>query len=86
MVYVYILISESGLRTYVGCTTDVERRLNEHNCGKVRSSSPYRPYRVLYTEEFSNLIEARRRERFYKGTTGRRMIHALLEDQKKVEI
>ena len=78
MHYVYILLNEAKTRTYTGVSDDVEKRLKDHNEGKVKSSRPYRPYRVIYTEEFQTLSEARQREKFYKSTTGRRRLKEML--------
>jgi len=48
---------------------DVNKRLEEHNAGKVKSLRPYRPYKIIYTELFATLSEARQKEKFYKSTT-----------------
>jgi putative endonuclease len=75
MIYhVYILLNETKTRTYTGVTDDVEKRLGEHNAGRVKSSSLYRPYKVIYTESFETLSEARQKEKFYKSATGRRRL------------
>ena len=74
MHYVYILLSETKTRTYTGVADDVEKRLKEHNAGRVKSSSPYRPYKVIHAESFETLSEARQKEKFYKSTTGRRRL------------
>ncbi|MEK7114276.1 MAG: GIY-YIG nuclease family protein [Patescibacteria group bacterium] len=42
--------------------------LKTHNNGAVRSTKPFRPWRVGYTEEYSTRTEARRRELFLKRT------------------
>ena len=45
---VYLLESQSG-RTYVGCTTDISRRLREHNGdakGGAKSTRGFRPWHV----------------------------------------
>ena len=78
MYYVYILLNESRNRTYTGVADDVEKRLKEHNAGRVKSSSPYRPYKVIYAEPFETLKEARQKEKFYKSTTGRRRLKEML--------
>ncbi len=74
MYYVYILLNETKTRTYTGVTDDVNKRLAEHNIGRVKSSSPYRPYKIAHTESFATLSEARQKEKFYKSTTGRRKL------------
>ena len=78
MNYVYILLNETKTRTYTGVADDVEKRLNEHNTGRVKSSRPYRPYKIFYTESFATLSEARQKEKFYKSTTGRRRLKEML--------
>ena len=78
MYYVYILLSEAKTRTYAGVAEDVHERLAVHNAGRVKSSSPYRPYKLIHTESFETLSEARQKEKFYKSTTGRRRLKEML--------
>ena len=70
MYYVYILLNEARTRTYTGVADDVNKRLGDHNAGSVKSSRPYRPYKIIHTEAFETLGEARQKEKFYKTTTG----------------
>ena len=74
MYYVYILLNETKTRTYTGVADDVGKRLAEHNAGRVKSSRPYRPYKIIHAESFETLKRARQKERFYKSTTGRRRL------------
>lgn len=65
---VYIL--ECADKTlYAGCTNNLEKRLHEHNHAK--SGAHYtkirRPVKLLYSETFSTLKEAMRREREIKS-------------------
>jgi len=78
MYYVYILLNEAKTRTYTGVAEDVNERLAVHNAGRVKSSSPYRPYKVIHTESFETLSEARQKEKFYKTTIGRRRLKEML--------
>ncbi|MBW2180018.1 MAG: GIY-YIG nuclease family protein [Deltaproteobacteria bacterium] len=39
MYCVYILLNEAETKTYTGVTDDVEKRLKEHNSGRVKSST-----------------------------------------------
>ncbi len=70
MYYVYILESEKSGRHYIGSTANLERRLAEHNEGKVKSTKRYRPWKIIYTEEFSTKTEALKRERKIKSYKG----------------
>lgn len=49
-IYVYVMRSEKDQRFYVGMTSDVSRRLKEHNSGKTRSTKAYRPWVLFFTE------------------------------------
>ncbi len=45
----YVLVSESTSETYVGITTDLERRLGQHNGerpGGARTTTRGRPWRI----------------------------------------
>ena len=62
MYYVYIVRSLNKSWYYVGSTGDVAKRLKEHNSGLTPSTKPHLPFEVIYTEEYSSMTEARRRE------------------------
>lgn len=68
--FVYILESLKDNKLYTGCTSDICKRLHAHNSGKVKSTQKRRPFKVGYFEEYSTLIEARRRERYLKTLKG----------------
>ncbi|MBI5020217.1 MAG: GIY-YIG nuclease family protein [Ignavibacteriales bacterium] len=80
--FVYIIYSQKFKRTYVGQTRNLENRLSFHNYGKVRSTKYYRPWLLLYYEEFATRSEAMNRERWYKTPTGRKMIGELIMKMK----
>lgn len=62
--FIYVLGSAGnrGSRTYVGWTTNLERRLAEHNSGKGARSTRGRQWRILYVERFPTRGEAMSRE------------------------
>ena len=68
--FVYILGSEgkggagspSRPRTYVGWTTDLDKRLAAHNAGKGARSTRGRGWELLYAERYRNRGEAMSRE------------------------
>lgn len=51
---------------YTGWTTDVQRRLAQHNSGGVPSTQARRPFQLVYAEQASSMEEAKRRERTLK--------------------
>ena len=78
MVEVYILKSVHFPKTYVGITTDLRRRLLEHNAGQGAYTKRYKPWGILYSEEYGTMIEARKREKYLKSGTGRKFIAEVL--------
>ena len=62
MAFFYILESKKNGRFYYGSTTDLKRRLEEHNRGKTKATRYLSPWKLLYYEEYSSLRQARQRE------------------------
>jgi putative endonuclease len=75
--YTYILISELNNRRYFGSCEDLKKRLMYHNSGKVPSTKPYRPYRILYYEVYETKREALQREKFFKTINGYKYLKEL---------
>jgi putative endonuclease len=67
MYFTYIQQSEQTGRYYIGSTQDISARLKEHNTGKSPYTSYQRPWKLIYHESYSTLVEARRRERQIKS-------------------
>ena len=65
---VYILECADG-SFYVGCTNNLERRLDQHNNSKwgAHYTKIRRPVALKHSEKYGTLIEARRREAEIKG-------------------
>jgi predicted GIY-YIG superfamily endonuclease len=64
--YVYIIECEDGLY-YTGLTWDTEKRFEQHKSGKgSKFTSKHGFKRVCYIEEFTDLHEARSREKQLK--------------------
>jgi putative endonuclease len=66
--FAYVLGSRRGAdcRTYVGWTTDLERRLAQHNAGVGAKSSRGRKWILLYSERCKSRREAMSREWYIK--------------------
>ena len=55
---------------YSGITNDIEHRIKEHNRGDgARYTFSRRPVKLVYSEKYSNVSEARKREMQVKGWT-----------------
>jgi putative endonuclease len=71
MHYVYMLESNLELgRRYVGLSTDLKRRLEDHNSGKSSHTAKFRPWRVVTYVAFSNKAKAEEFERYLKSGSG----------------
>lgn len=80
MVYtLYVLKSETAVKSYVGITDNLERRLKEHNSGKHLYTKRYVPWRVIYKETFDSFEEVRAREVYFKSATGRRHLKKIFD-------
>jgi len=51
-------------------SSDVQRRLHEHNTKKGRWTSSFKPWELIASEEFGSRREAARREAFLKSRAG----------------
>ena len=71
---VYILQSEKDNKTYVGYSENLEKRLEEHNKGKVTATRHRRPFIVLFTEQCNSEEKAKQREKYWKNGSGRRKL------------
>ena len=75
---VYILRSERNGRYYIGYSADPERRLKEHNEGKVKATKYGRPWVLVYAEQFEDSTTARRREYKLKSMKSRKYLEAII--------
>jgi putative endonuclease len=62
MYYVYLIKSKHNDEIYVGSTTDLKRRLEEHNDGLSLSTNRYKPWYLVSYEAFLEESSARTRE------------------------
>jgi putative endonuclease len=76
--YTYLLKSELNGRYYIGACADPELRLLEHNRGQTRSTSPYRPWRLVWQESFGTRNEALKRERYLKSLKSRAALESMM--------
>lgn len=72
--YVYIIQCE-GNSFYTGYTRNLNSRMRLHLNGKgARYTKMHRPEKVVYTEEFSSIAEAMKREKQIKRLTHRQKL------------
>jgi len=69
MRYVYLLEGRESER-YVGATTDLRRRLAEHNAAKSIQTAKFMPWRLVTYVAFSDDGKATAFERYLKSGSG----------------
>ena len=80
MYQVYVLISLLDFRLYIGISEDVEKRLTQHNSGYVLATKNRKPFKLLYHECYSELSDAKRREKYLKGGKGHNELKIQIQD------
>lgn len=75
---VYILFSEKDHLLYIGYTSNLNRRLENHNSGGTKSTSSRRPLKLIFCEFYLFEEDARRRESYFKTTMGKKALKLML--------
>jgi len=66
MYYVYVLQSVKNKSIYVGCTSDINKRLREHNEGKSFYTKKHLPWKIIYFEGYCDKYDVFSREKSLK--------------------
>lgn len=74
----YVLFSEKDAMLYVGYTSDINRRLQQHHSGNVKSTAYRQPLKLIFCECYLFEKDARNREQYLKTTAGKRAIKLML--------
>ena len=64
---VYILASAPGRALYIGVTTNLPRRLEEHRLGRVIHTAKYKIHRLIFVEPHETAPDAIAREKQLKN-------------------
>lgn len=78
---VYILESQKNNRYYVGSTDNIDRRIKEHNIGKVLCTRNLRPWIIKGFIQCSNLTEARSSEYRLKKYKRKDILEKVIKDK-----
>ncbi len=75
MYYVYILQSlKKPDWFYKGSTSNLKKRVAEHDAGKNFSTAPYTPFKLIYYEAYLLKQDAEAREKYLKTSMGKRVM------------
>lgn len=83
MYYVYVLRSLKDGNFYIGYTSDLQRRMEEHQEGMSLSTKNRRPLELVYFEASRNRSDAMHREVYLKTTYGHRYLKNRLKNDEK---
>src|SRR3989344_8986295 len=71
MYHVYILKSVNNPnQTYIGSSSDIEKRLESHNSGANKHTSKFRPWKVIWHCAFETQEKAIIFEKYLKSASG----------------
>jgi len=80
MFFNYVIQSIKDDQLYTGITSDLKKRLTEHNQGLNFSTKRYKPWKIVYYEACMDKDDAVRREGYLKTTQGIRLIKRRLKE------
>lgn len=80
--YTYVLYSAVFNKIYICRSSDLERRLFEHNSDLSKYTKRYIPWQIVYTEEYHTRTEALKREKQLKSQKGREFIWKIIEEKR----
>ena len=72
--FVYILYTDPFDKYYIGQTSDIIHRLLLHNSGKVKSTSPFVPWRMIGYIQKKSRAEAMALEKKLKNLNRKRLL------------
>ena len=84
--WIYVLESLKDKKRYVGYTTNLKKRIEEHNKALTFSTKSRLPMKLLYCEGGTNQEDAKRREEYLKTTRGRRFLAKRLKSYYKSKL
>ena len=80
MFTVYVLYSKIYNKIYIGFTSNLAERLKSHNELATKGwTVRFRPWQLIYTEEYLEKSVAMKREKELKSAKGREFIWAMIE-------
>ena len=75
---VYVLLSKKDLLLYIGFSTNIDARVKRHNEGGNKSTANRRPLELIFCEFYLFEEDARKREKYFKTSMGKKAIKLML--------
>jgi putative endonuclease len=77
--FVYILKDKNG-KFYIGSTSDILRRMKQHQYGHTQTTRRMNEPKLVFSQEYSTLIQARKVERRIKKLKRKDYIERIIKD------
>ena len=78
MYYVYVLQSLKDKRLYIGYSSNLRQRLEQHKVGGSTSTKKRLPFRCIFYEAFLSKEDTKRREGYFKTNKGKKALKLML--------
>jgi putative endonuclease len=83
MYSVYVLYSLKDDKLYIGFSSKLVSRINDHLNGFSKSTRHRRPLVLIFCEYYLSKKDAMRREKYFKTTDGKRTLRLMLKESLK---
>jgi len=77
---VYVIQSQQDKSLYIGCTSNLKKRISEHNMGMNISTRKQKPWELIFFEAYLSEKDARRREKYLKTNQGSRALKRMIKE------
>lgn len=78
MYYTYILRSLFSNKLYAGYSANLRERIKKHKSKGVHTTKSMGELELIFYEAFKSRIDAKRREKYFKTTKGKRSLRLML--------
>lgn len=78
MYYTYVLHSAKDNKLYIGTTSNLRKRYQQHLNGEVFSTKGRLPLSLIFYEAFIEQADTIRREKYFKTSPGKRTLRLML--------
>jgi len=79
MYAVYVLFSFKDGQLYIGFSSKLANRIEDHYRGFSKSTKYRRPLKLIFYEYYLSKMDAIRREKYFKTTAGKRTLRLMLK-------
>ncbi|OGE86201.1 MAG: hypothetical protein A3J48_01350 [Candidatus Doudnabacteria bacterium RIFCSPHIGHO2_02_FULL_46_11] len=83
--YTYVLQNTVNKSLYIGYTSNLKRRLEEHETNHRFTNKFHKPFKLIYYEACTKMVDAKRRESYFKTTQGKRFLKIRLNEYQRTK-